>query len=180
MDIKRFNISGLILFTPRVFKDSRGEFFESFNTQILNEIDGNPEFCQDNQSISHKYVLRGLHFQKPPWEQGKLVRVVTGSVLDVAVDLRKSSKTYLKHEAVHLSESNKGIFWIPPGFAHGFISLENNTTFLYKCTKAYNQESESGILWNDPLLNINWGQSRPIISSKDIELPELKDIVNPF
>jgi len=171
MEVTQFDISGPLLIKPRVFYDERGYFYESYNQQVFNTIGITDHFVQDNQSSSLKNVLRGLHFQHPPFDQGKLVRVLSGSVLDVAVDIRKHSPTYGKHLKVELSAKNQFLFWIPPGFAHGFISLEEDTIFLYKCTKLYDKQSESGILWNDPALNIDWGCNRPIVSSKDQELP---------
>ena len=137
----------------------------------------NADFVQDNESMSGKGVLRGLHFQRPPFAQGKLVRVVRGSVLDVAVDLRKNSKTYGKWESSVLSADNKLMMWIPEGFAHGFLVLEDNTIFQYKCTNYYNKESESGIIWNDPDLKINWGIENPVVSEKDLQgTHDLKDL----
>jgi dTDP-4-dehydrorhamnose 3,5-epimerase len=137
-------------------------------------------FIQDNQSLSHKGVLRGLHFQAPPFEQGKLVRVIQGSVLDIAVDIRTSYPTYGKYESVLLSGENKTQFWIPPGFAHGFITLENNTIFCYKCTSVYSKKSEGSILWNDPHLNINWKINEPIVSSKDKKAKLFENFKSPF
>ena len=168
MEISRTAIEGLVMFTPRVFKDERGEFIESFNQRIFDEaIEGKCEFVQDNQSVSKKNVLRGLHFQKPPYAQGKLVRVLKGSVLDVAVDIRKESKTYGEHFSIILSAENNKQLFIPAGFAHGFLSLEEDTVFVYKCTNYYAPESEVTIQWNDPILNINWGQENCIVSEKD-------------
>lgn len=168
MEIKRLSIEGLLLIEPRVFKDDRGEFFESFNKKLFDELtEGKYQFVQDNQSISKKNVLRGLHFQKPPFAQGKLVRVIKGAVLDVVVDIRKSSKTYGQHFSIVLSAENNMQFFIPPGFAHGFLSLEDETIFSYKCTNYYAPESEATIMWNDPSLNINWGNDKCIVSKKD-------------
>jgi len=133
-------------------------------------------FVQDNQSLSSKNVIRGLHFQKAPFEQGKLVRVVKGSVVDVAVDIRPGSRTFMQHFKAELSENNFRMMWIPPGFAHGFVALENNTVFLYKCTGYYNKNAESGIIYNDPDLNIDWGKEDAIVSEKDLSLPFLKEI----
>ena len=126
------------------------------------------DFVQDNQSLSQKGVLRGLHFQNPPFAQGKLVRVIKGSVLDVAVDIRKDSPTYGEHFAIELSEENKTIFWIPPGFAHGFVTLEDDAIFTYKCTEVYNKESEGALVWNDPDIAIDWGVESPLVSDKDL------------
>ena len=168
MEIKKTPISGLHIFEPRVFSDSRGAFFESFNRKIFDEATGGQfQFVQDNQSLSHKNVVRGLHFQNPPYEQGKLVRVIKGSVLDVVVDIRLGSETYGEHFSIELSESNGLMLWIPPGFAHGFKSLEEQTIFLYKCTNYYAPQSEGTIRWNDAALNINWGSTDCLVSEKD-------------
>jgi len=142
MDIIKLEIEGLAIIRPKVFYDDRGYFFESWNKEICEKNGIVGDFLQDNQSLSMKGILRGLHLQNPPYEQGKLVRVIKGSVIDVAVDIRKDSPTYGEHISVHLTEDNKKIFWIPPGFAHGFIALEDNTIFSYKCTNIYNKESE--------------------------------------
>lgn len=137
-------------------------------------------FVQDNQSLSQKGAVRGLHFQAPPFEQGKLVRVVKGAVRDVVVDIRKNSATYGQHFSIDLTEENQLMFWIPPGFAHGFETLEDNTIFLYKCTNLYNKESEGGLLWNDPALGIKWQTAEPIVSDKDQILPTLNNFISPF
>ncbi len=180
MEIIKTQIPDLYIVKPRVFEDHRGYFFESYNKEVFlkNGIDQN--FVQDNESKSGKNVLRGLHFQKPPFAQGKLVRVIKGAVLDVAVDLRKSSPTYGQWASIELSEDNKLMYWIPPGFAHGFVTLADDTIFFYKCTNIYNKESEGSILWNDPDLNIDWGVSDPILSDKDKQSPLFKDFVSPF
>lgn len=168
MVIEQTLLEGVLLFVPRVFSDDRGSFFESYNHRAFESAVGHPvEFVQDNESVSHLNVLRGLHFQLPPKTQGKLVRVVKGSVLDVAVDLRKNSSTFGQHVAVELSAENKKQLWIPPGFAHGFLSLEEGTIFTYKCTDYYAPETECTIQWNDPALDINWGVLSPVISAKD-------------
>lgn len=168
MEITETPIKDLLIITPTVFGDDRGYFFESFNENFFQEkIDPTIHFVQDNQSKSQKNVLRGLHFQNPPYAQGKLVRVITGSVLDVAVDIRKNSPTYGKHFSVVLSAYNNKMLWIPPGFAHGFVSLEDETIFSYKCTNFYNKNSEGCILWNDQDLDIDWSVSSPILSEKD-------------
>lgn len=180
MEIKRFHIEGLAEFQPRIFKDDRGYFFESFNMKHFNENISELKFVQDNQSGSKLNVLRGLHFQKPPFDQGKLVRVISGRALDVAVDIRKSSKTYGQHLAVELSSEMNNVFWIPPGFAHGFLSLEENTVFSYKCTNFYDFNSEDAILWNDPTLNIDWNIENPIVSIKDEEAQLFEGFNSPF
>ena len=135
---------------------------------------------QDNESKSQKGVLRGLHFQNPPYTQGKLVRVMKGAVLDVAVDLRPGSQYFGKWVSIVLSESNKWMYWIPEGFAHGFLTLEDNTVFFYKCTHLYNKASEGSIRWNDPDLNIDWGSDTPMLSEKDQEAPFLRDFKSSF
>ncbi len=158
----------VLVIQPQVFEDNRGYFFESFSYQKINEIGLDAKFIQDNESLStQKGVLRGLHFQNNPFAQGKLIRVIKGSVFDVAVDIRKNSKTYGEHFALELNEENKTMLYIPPGFAHGFVTLRDNTIFNYKCTNYYNKASEDGILWNDKDLNINWGVENPILSEKD-------------
>lgn len=167
MTITKTEIEGLLILEPRVFKDDRGLFFESFNAELFEQEAGKIQFVQDNQSVSKKGVLRGLHFQNPPHAQGKLVRVAKGSVIDVAVDIRKNSPTYGKHVAVELSAENNKQFWIPTGFAHGFVALEDDTIFCYKCTDYYAPECEGSLLWNDEVLNIDWGIENPLVSSKD-------------
>lgn len=169
MEFEKTTIEGLLIIKPRIFNDERGYFYESYNKTSFAENGLDIEFVQDNQSLSQKGVLRGLHFQAPPFEQGKLVRVIKGSVLDVAVDIRPHSPTYGQYVSVLLSGENKTQFWIPPGFAHGFLTLEDNTLFCYKCTGPYSKESEGAILWNDPQLNIDWNIEKPIVSKKDQE-----------
>jgi dTDP-4-dehydrorhamnose 3,5-epimerase len=172
---------GLYLLKPRVFEDDRGHFFESFNQKNFNElVGGNIQFLQDNQSFSNKDVLRGLHFQKPPFEQGKLVRSITGSVLDIVVDIRKNSATYGQHYGATLSAENKHLLWIPPGFAHGFLCLEDGTVFNYKCTNYYDKASEDSLLWNDSDLDIDWKVANPILSEKDEQANQFKDFASPF
>jgi dTDP-4-dehydrorhamnose 3,5-epimerase len=180
MDIKKFDIEGPLLIAPKVFEDERGYFFESFHIEKYASAGIPLNFVQDNESKSSKGVLRGLHFQNPPFDQGKLVRVVKGKVLDVAVDIRKNSPTYGKHISVELSDENKLQLWIPPGFAHGFLSLCDETIFIYKCTNVYNKESEDGILWNDEDLKINWGIENPIVSDKDLILQSFKALNSKF
>ncbi len=165
---------------PQVFPDARGYFYESYQKEKFRAMGIDAEFVQDNESLSQKNVLRGLHFQKPPYAQGKLVRVVSGSVLDVAVDLRKGSSTYGTWESVLLSAANKVMLYIPEGFAHGFITLEDHTIFQYKCTNYYNRESESGIIWNDPDLAIEWNATDPLVSDKDLKGLLFKDLSSPF
>jgi dTDP-4-dehydrorhamnose 3,5-epimerase len=180
MTITPAPLPGILIFQPRVFADARGYFLESYRKQLFKDAGISSGFVQDNESMSGKNVLRGLHFQCPPWEQGKLVRVIRGAVLDVAVDLRKDSPAYGKHFSLELSEKLKNMLWIPPGFAHGFATLEENTIFSYKCTGYYNKESESGIRWNDPDLKIDWKISNPLVSEKDSVLPFFKELKSPF
>lgn len=182
MKATTFHIPGPVLIDPNCFPDPRGYFIESFKASAFKEY-GIPQiFSQDNHSRSTKNVLRGLHFQAPPMEQGKLVRVTRGRALDVIVDIRLGSPTYGEHLAVELSDGNKHIFWVPPGFAHGFLTLEDNTDFLYKVTNEYSKEHEGGLLFNDPALGINWGvnSNNLIVSDKDKILPHLKDFQSPF
>jgi dTDP-4-dehydrorhamnose 3,5-epimerase len=180
VEIEEKEIKGLIEIFPKVFGDQRGFFLETFNASRYNDILRNVQFVQDNFSSSNKGVLRGLHFQNPPYSQGKLVQVITGSALDVAVDLRRNSETYGQHVKVLLSSEKRNQFWIPEGFAHGFLSLEDNTIFSYKCTNYYNPQSEVTILWNDRNLKIDWQIDNPIISPKDKEGVLFKDFDTPF
>ncbi|HNW73022.1 MAG: dTDP-4-dehydrorhamnose 3,5-epimerase [Bacteroidales bacterium] len=180
MEIIKTPLEGLLIIKPDVFEDVRGYFFESFNYEKFRNLGLELQFMQDNESKSKSGVLRGLHFQKPPYAQGKLVRVMRGSVLDVAVDIRKDSPTYGKWESIVLSGQNKLMYWIPVGFAHGFATLEDDTIFFYKCTQVFNKESEGSIRWNDPDLNINWGINHPVISEKDTVSPFFKNLVSPF
>jgi dTDP-4-dehydrorhamnose 3,5-epimerase len=181
MEIIETGIRDLLLLKPQVFGDSRGYFFESFNQRVFTEKTGlNVQFVQDNESLSMAGVLRGLHLQVPPFQQGKLVRVVRGAVIDVAVDIRKGSPTYGKHFAAELSENNHYMLWIPLGFAHGFSVLHDYTVFLYKCTGFYNKESERCIMYNDPDLNIDWKISSPVLSEKDKSGKSLKTFNSPF
>ncbi|MFL2569107.1 MAG: dTDP-4-dehydrorhamnose 3,5-epimerase [Flavobacteriales bacterium] len=180
MEFEKTTIEGLFIIKPRIFSDERGYFYESYNKAFFEKNDLDLDFIQDNQSLSHKGVLRGLHFQAPPFAQGKLVRVIRGSVLDVAVDIRSHSPTYGKYESVLLSGENKTQLWIPAGFAHGFVTLEDNTIFSYKCTGPYSKESEGALLWNDLQLNIDWNIEQPIVSSKDQEAELFKHFKSPF
>ncbi|MCK4570025.1 MAG: dTDP-4-dehydrorhamnose 3,5-epimerase [Bacteroidales bacterium] len=180
MNILKTELSGLLIIDPKVFGDDRGYFFESFNAEVFASAGLAANFVQDNESRSVKGVLRGLHFQEPPYEQGKLIRVARGAVMDVSVDIRKDSPTYGKWAAFELSDLNKRMLWIPPGFAHGFVSLEDDTIFIYKCTNVYNSDSENSIRWNDPKLNIDWGIQNPIISDKDSKAPLFMELESPF
>ena len=176
MKIIDSSIPDVTIIAPAVFADSRGSFFESFNQKAFDATGIRATFVQDNQSASSRNVLRGLHFQRPPYEQGKLVRVVSGAVLDVVVDMRKDSPTFEKYFACELNTDNKYMLWVPPGFAHGFLTLADDTIFVYKCTNFYNKASEGGIRWNDPDLAINWGTANPLLSDKDNVLPSWKEI----
>jgi dTDP-4-dehydrorhamnose 3,5-epimerase len=170
-------IPEVIILEPKVFGDDRGFFFESFNRQAFREATGlDVDFVQDNHSKSAKNVLRGLHYQLPPKAQGKLVRVVQGEVFDVAVDLRKNSKTFSQWVGVHLSAENKKQLWIPPGFAHGFLTVSDTAEFLYKTTDYYSPEHERSLLWNDPVLGIQWPFiGEPILALKDASAKRLVD-----
>ncbi len=172
-------LEGVKIFEPRLFSDARGHFFESFNEQqFLQETGLEVRFVQDNESLSVKGVIRGLHFQNPPYAQGKLVRVGHGSVIDVAVDIRRDSPTYGKHLAVELSAENKRQLWIPEGFAHGFSALEDNTVFLYKCTNYYEPSAERTLLYTD--FSIDWKVSNPIVSEKDQIGEHFSAFISPF
>lgn len=180
MQVERFDIEGLFLLTPDVFHDSRGYFLETFNETRYAELGIADKFVQDNLSFSEKGVLRGLHYQAPPFGQGKLVSVLSGKVLDVAVDIRASSPTFGKYVSVELSEENHRQFFVPVGFAHGFIVLSDTALFAYKCTNVYSKEHDRGILWNDPALGIDWQIENPIVSEKDQGHPLLADIAKEY
>lgn len=181
MEIVEQSLNGLILLRPKVFGDERGYFFESFNHKHFNHlIKSQINFVQDNQSMSQKNVLRGLHFQAPPFAQAKLVRVIAGSVLDVVVDIRKESLSYGQHYAVKLTAENHLQLFIPEGFAHGFLTLEDHTLFTYKCSNYYNQPSEGSILWSDSELNIDWRTHNPVVSEKDAKAPLFRNFNSPF
>lgn len=178
MKIIETPLDGLLIIEPTVFEDERGYFYESYNKPKFLDKGISDQFIQDNQSLSKKNVLRGLHFQNPPYAQAKLITVIKGSVLDVAVDIRKESKTYGQHYKLFLSESNKKMFYIPVGFAHGFLTLEDDTIFSYKCSNVYNKESEDSIIWNDKELGIDWGILDPIVSDKDKVAQTFKKLTN--
>lgn len=174
MKIIETKLKGCFIIEPSIFKDERGYFFETFNQQKFEELTNQTiNFVQDNESFSSKGVLRGLHFQKGEYAQAKLVRVVQGSVLDVAVDIRKDSPTYGKHVAVEISSENKKQLFVPRGFAHGFVVLSKTAIFTYKCDNYYNKQAEGGLIYNDKTLNIDWKipQKEMIISDKDAVLP---------
>ncbi len=180
MEVINTKIKDLFIIRPDIFRDERGYFFEAYNKARFHALGLDMDFVQDNESKSSAGVLRGLHFQRPPFAQGKLVRVVKGAVMDVAVDIRRSSPTYGKWESVLLTEENKTMFWIPEGFAHGFVCLEDNSIFTYKCTNLYDKASEGSLLWNDPDIAIDWNIKNPILSEKDKLSPLFKDFVSPF
>ena len=168
MKIEKTNFKDLLIIQPNVFADERGYFFESFNESRFRVETGlNITFVQDNQSMSAKGVLRGLHFQTPPKMQAKLIQVIKGAVLDVVVDLRRNQPTFGQHYKILLTSDNKTQLFVPEGFAHGFAVLEDNTIFAYKCSNYYSKENDRSMLWNDPALNINWEIENPIISEKD-------------
>jgi dTDP-4-dehydrorhamnose 3,5-epimerase len=183
MDVRPLEIGGLLLITPKKFGDERGFFSETYNALHLKPHIGSVQFVQDNQSLSVPVgTLRGLHFQIPPYAQGKLIRVLRGRLYDVVVDIRKGSPTYGRHAGVELSADNWTQFWVPPGFAHGFCTQEAGTEVLYKVTNLYSPEHERGIAWNDPALNIRWPLSAgsPVLSPKDRELPPLAKLPDYF
>jgi len=175
MKFEELNLKDLILITPQVFGDERGFFLETYNKEAFKKEGLDIEFIQDNHSCSTAGVIRGLHFQLPPFTQGKLVRATKGSILDVVVDLRKTSSTYKGVAKILLDDKKKQMLYVPVGFAHGFVSLEN-CEVQYKCTNLYNKSSESGIRWDDPDLKIEWGIKDPIVSEKDMQLPYLSTI----
>lgn len=184
MNITKTPIADLLLIEPKVWADNRGYFYESYNSKLFADAGIDAQFVQDNQSFSHRGTLRGLHAQKAPFAQGKLVRVIQGSVLDVAVDIRRNSPTFGQHYSVELSGSNHLQLWVPPGFLHGFLTLEDNTIFTYKVSNWYDKASEIGMIWNDPKLNINWtdqiDEDLFILSEKDLILPTFEAFESPF
>ena len=178
MKINKTFIEDLLIIEPQLFKDERGFFYESYNK---NNLDINIVFVQDNESKSYKGVIRGLHFQAPPFEQSKLVRCVSGNILDVALDLRKNSKTYGKFFSIELSSENNKQLFVPKGFAHGFQVLSETAIVNYKVDSFYNPKSDSGIIWNDKDLSIDWNLDiKPILSDKDLKLISVKDLKSPF
>lgn len=182
MEIIKTEIEGVVIIEPRIFKDDRGYFFESFSEKNFQEQVCKTGFVQDNESKSSYGVLRGLHFQKPPYAQSKLVRVVQGAVLDVAVDIRKGSPTYGKHVAVELSAENKRQFFVPRGFAHGFVVLSDEVIFQYKCDNYYSSAHEGGIAWNDSYLNIDWKVTAEniVLSEKDKKNTAFREFKSEF
>lgn len=183
MNIIKTDIEGLIIVEPKVFGDARGYFFESYSQRVFKEQTGlDVHFVQDNESRSCRGVVRGLHFQRPPYAQSKLVRVVEGCVMDVVVDIRKGSPTYGRYVSVELSADNKRQLFIPKGFAHGFAVMSETAVFQYKCDEYYHPESEGAIAWNDPTLAIDWKLPKEsiILSDKDRCHPMLNDFITPF
>lgn len=182
MEVIKTDIEGVVILEPKVFRDARGYFFESYSKREFDEKVAPVDFVQDNESCSTRGVMRGLHFQRPPFTQAKLVRCVKGAVLDVAVDLRKGSPTYGRHVAVELTEENHRQFFIPKGFAHGFAVLSDVAVFQYKCDEFYHPEADGGISILDPSLEIDWriDPAEAILSEKDTKHPLLKDFITPF
>jgi len=182
MKVTETSIKGLLIIEPRIFPDGRGYFFESYSKAKFSDAGIGVEFVQDNQSVSHKGAVRGLHAQFAPYAQAKLVRVVQGRVLDIAVDVRKNSPTYGRFETIELSGDNQLQFFIPEGFLHGFATLADNTIFAYKVNNYYSKECETGVRWNDPILNIDWGiaQENALVSPKDEVLPLFGEYKSPF
>lgn len=182
MEVIKTGIEGVVVIEPRVFTDSRGYFFESYSKREFDEKVAKVDFVQDNESRSSRGVMRGLHFQRPPFTQAKLVRCVRGAVLDVAVDIRKGSPTFGRHVAVELTEENHRQFFVPRGFAHGFAVLSDTAVFQYKCDNYYHPEADGGISIQDPSLGIDWriDPSQAILSDKDLRHPLLADFESPF
>jgi dTDP-4-dehydrorhamnose 3,5-epimerase len=173
-------LNGILLLKPAVFEDQRGFFFECFHNEKFTKLGIEHCFIQDNLSKSSRGTIRGLHFQTPPFEQGKLCQVILGKVLDVVVDIRKGSPTYGKYYSTELSDENHNIIWIPPGFSHGFSVLSDTAVFHYKCTGFYNKLAERTLLYNDPTIGIDWKTDTPIVSDKDIQGVPLSMLDNPF
>ena len=182
MKFSKVDIDGIVVIEPTVFVDKRGSFLESYNKNEFEKVIGKVSFIQDNESRSSKGVLRGLHYQTPPFAQAKLVRCIEGEVLDIAVDIRKGSPTYGLYHSEVLSCENKKQLFIPRGFAHGFLVLSDSATFAYKVDNAYTKDNEAGIQWNDKQLGIKWGvkESEILISDKDVQLPLFSKFKSPF
>ena len=182
MQVKTHALAGLLEFIPRLFGDPRGVFFETYSARLMQEA-GLPtdlNWVQDNQSSSQRGVLRGLHFQRPPQAQAKLVRVAQGRALDVVVDLRRASPTYGQHQKVELTAALGNVLYVPVGFAHGFVALDDDTLFLYKCSDYYTPSAEGGLRWDDAALGIDWGVDEPLVSGKVVELPGFAGFESPF
>ncbi|OYT25511.1 MAG: dTDP-4-dehydrorhamnose 3,5-epimerase [Thermofilum sp. ex4484_82] len=176
-EFKKLDLPGLVLIKPKVFEDERGFFLESYKKSDFEAFGITVEFVQDNHSKSKHGVLRGLHFQKKPFEQAKLVRCIKGKIFDVVVDLRRDSPTFGKHYSIELSEENKLMLYIPRGFAHGFQVLSKEAEIIYKVDNVYNPTYESGIIWNDPTLKIDWPIKKPLLSEKDKNWPTFQELV---
>jgi len=173
--VEKLKIPDVLLITPVLHPDNRGIFFENYKLSFFSKLNL-PPFVQDNISISRKNVIRGLHYQREPYSQGKLISVLRGKIFDVAVDIRKKSNTFGKYISVHLDDNDRKMLYIPPGFAHGFCSLTNDTIITYKNTREYNSNSEDGIIWNDPDIGISWPCNNPILSVKDSNYNTLNNI----
>lgn len=181
MEVKITPLEGVLVLTPRVFADDRGSFHETWSAQRFLEATGvEAHFVQDNESRSAAGVVRGLHFQVPPHAQGKLVRCSNGRILDVIVDLRKGAPTYGQHVSVELTPENARQVWVPPGFAHGFAALEDDSVLNYKCTALYAPQSEGDLRWDDPHLAIDWGVRHPVLSAKDAVAKSWSEFESPF
>jgi dTDP-4-dehydrorhamnose 3,5-epimerase len=179
MDFRKLSIDGLVVIEPQVFEDERGFFMETYQKEKFAENGIEVDFVQDNHSFSVTNILRGMHYQLPPFAQDKLVRVVQGEVFDVAVDLRVDSETFGEWEGVKLSAENKRQFFIPKGFAHGFLVLSDSAHFVYKVTNFYNKESTGGVVWNDQEIGIEWPADEPVLNERDQDLPKLSDLKLP-
>jgi len=184
MNLIETPIKDLFVIEPKLWQDSRGYFYESYNQRFFEQAGITANFVQDNESSSKKGALRGLHAQASPFAQGKLVRVVQGSVIDIAVDIRKDSPTYGQHFAIKLSGENHKQLWVPPGFLHGFLTLEDDTIFTYKVTNYYDKASEIGVIWDDPTINIDWtaylNANEILLSDKDLVLGDFASFQSPF
>ncbi len=174
MEAKSVSIEGILVIQPRIFRDARGYFFEVYHKDKFRRMGLDSEFIQDNESRSLKNTIRGLHYQIDPHAQGKLIRVLEGTIRDVSLDIRKGSPTYGEHFSIDITAESLVQLWIPPGFAHGFSVLSDAAVLLYKCTSLYSPEHERGILYNDPSLSIDWGVETPIVSDKDMALPRFE------
>lgn len=178
--VEETGIEGLVVVKPKVFRDPRGFFMETFRSDSFRSLGLPGEFLQDNLSKSSKGIVRGLHFQAPPFDQGKLVTAIQGTVLDVVVDIRKNSPTYGQHKTFLLTAEEPVFVFVPSGFAHGFSVLSDIALFHYKCTNVYDKASEGGVLWNDPDLAIDWQVAEALVSDKDQVLPRFRDLMSPF
>lgn len=176
MRIEKTNLSGVVLIKPKIFEDQRGHFFEAFRREFFEEHGLEFDFCQDNISTSAKGTVRGLHYQMKPHAQAKLVMAVKGTILDVAVDIRKESPTFGHHFSTVLNDENRHMMLVPEGFAHGFSVLSEKATVYYKCNRYYHKKSERGVRWDDPSIGVDWKTDTPILSGKDRELPLLNEV----